>query len=67
MTRVKLLTENWKVYQKNQTKKFTLQKQTQMEILELKVTVVKIKTSLDSLYTAAERISKLKGNLKENT
>lgn len=67
MTRVKLLGENWKVYQKNQTKKFTLQKQTQMEILELKVTVVKIKTSLDSLYTAGERICKLKGNLKENT
>ena len=38
-----------------------------MEILELKFTVVKIKTSLDSLYTAGERISKLKGNLKENT
>lgn len=37
-----------------------------MEILELKDMVVKIKTSLDGLYTAGERISKLKCNSKEN-
>lgn len=37
-----------------------------MEILELRNLIVIIKIVLDGLYMVKERISKLKGNLKEN-
>lgn len=37
-----------------------------MEILELRNSIVTIKIVLDGLYMAKERISKLKGNSKEN-